>query len=188
MTRWGRLGRDGAATFVVLGLLGLLTSKMNQPAETVQSDKFSVIDGDSLSGGGERLRLLGIDAPEYRQQCQREGVAWPCGRAARDALALLLPNGHAECRGRQRDRYGRLLVTCRVDGLDVNAEMVRRGMAVSFGDYQTEEAEARTARAGLWVGSFERPQDFRRDGGMPTRGADPLAGVGNYLRGLVGWP
>jgi endonuclease YncB( thermonuclease family) len=171
---------------VLLGLLALLAWKMNRAPEVVQSDGFIVVDGDSLTRDGARFRLLGIDAPEYRQQCQRDGMAWACGRVAREALVQMLPGGRAECRGRQRDRYDRLLVTCRAGSLDVNAEMVRRGMAVSFGDYQAEEAAARAAKAGLWSGSFERPQDFRHDGGRGVARDYPIAAVGNYLRRLLG--
>ena len=31
--------------------------------------KFVVVDGDSLEYGGERIRLQGIDAPEFMQKC-----------------------------------------------------------------------------------------------------------------------
>lgn len=188
MARFSRLGRDGMLTFLMVGLLALVAFKMNRAPEVVQSGNFSIVDGDSLARDGERLRLLGIDAPEYRQQCRRDGASWACGRAARDTLAQLLPGGQAECRGRQRDRFDRLLATCSANGLDVNAEMVRRGMAVSFGAYQAEEAAARSAKAGLWAGSFERPQDFRRDGGLATVRGGPLADASDYLRRLVGWP
>lgn len=188
MTRFSRPRRDSLLTLALLGLLTLLAWKLNRTPEVVQSDGFTVVDGDSLTRDGARFRLLGIDAPEYRQQCQRDSMAWACGRAARDALVQMLPGGRAECRGRQRDRYDRLLVTCRVGGRDVNAEMVRRGMAVSFGGYATEEAEARNAKAGLWSGSFERPQDFRHDHdhGLAGPGSDPIAAVGDYLRRLLG--
>jgi len=33
------------------------------------------VDGDSLEMAGTRVRLLGIDAPEGRQTCQRGGAA-----------------------------------------------------------------------------------------------------------------
>lgn len=189
MTGYRRLWRDSVLTFAVLGLLAMLAAKLNPAPDFLQNDEFSVVDGDSLTRRGVRLRLAGIDAPEYRQQCQRDGTPWPCGQTARDVLAQLLPGGHAECRGRQRDRYDRLLVACRAGGLDVNAEMVRRGMAVAFGRYQVEEAAARAAKAGLWAGSFERPQDYRRDGGSGAeRDGDRLADVGSYLRQLVGLP
>ncbi len=181
---WG----DSLMAFVFLAVLGLLALKMNSQPEAIEAGNFSVVDGDSLKRGGMRYRLLGIDAPELRQQCRRGEADWPCGQVARDMLAEILAGGAAECRGRQRDRYDRLLVTCRVAGRDVNADMVGRGLAVAYGDYEAEEAAARAARAGLWSGSFERPQDYRRDPGAASVGSDPLAGIGDYVRQLMGWP
>ncbi|MBZ5758278.1 MULTISPECIES: thermonuclease family protein [Rhizobium] len=180
---WG----DSLMAFAFLGLLGLLAFKLNLQPETVANGNFSVVDGDSLKREGGRFRLVGIDAPELRQQCQRDSRSWDCGQVARDALSKMLAAGPVECRGRQRDRYDRLLVTCSVGGLDVNAEMVRRGMAVGYGAYEAEEAEARDAKAGLWAGSFERPRDYRRDGGAAQSSRDPLAGIGEYVRDLMGW-
>ncbi|MFZ2102858.1 MAG: hypothetical protein WAU86_20070 [Oricola sp.] len=36
---------------------------------------FSVVDGDTLRLNGERVRLLGIDAPEKSQTCDKDGNA-----------------------------------------------------------------------------------------------------------------
>ncbi len=186
--RPGRLFRDGAATFALLAVLALFASKMNNRPEIVQKGKFYVIDGDTLSIEGERLRLKGIDAPEYRQRCRRDDGDWSCGEEARKALATMVKTGVPECRGRERDRYGRLLVTCAAGNLDINAAMVRNGMAVSYGAYGGEEQIARQAKAGLWAGDFERPSDYRREEHMAHDGADgSIAGLFGYLRQLVGW-
>ena len=119
------------------------------------------VDGDSVRLNSEDLRLQGIDAPELFQTCRVSGRETPCGREARAALRKLLASGLATCIGNERDRYGRLLVVCRVRGIDVNAAMVRDGQAVSFGGYQAEEAEAKAAYRGLWAGEFEQPRDWR---------------------------
>jgi len=119
------------------------------------------VDGDSLRMFGEELRLKGIDAPELMQTCLVSGREVPCGREARAALRRLLSTGMSTCIGSERDRYGRLLVECRVRGINVNAAMVRDGYAVSFGGFAGEEAEARAAYRGLWAGEFERPSTWR---------------------------
>ncbi len=55
------------------------------------------------------------------------------------------------------DRYGRAVGRVRVGAVDVNAEMVRRGAAWVYQRYTRDpallrtEAEARTARRGLWA-------------------------------------
>ena len=126
---------------------------------------FQVVDGDSLRLGGQSLRLQGIDAPELRQDCQRDGATWACGRAARDHLRSLVRSGDLQCEGHEKDRYGRLLVTCFNASDNVNAMMVGSGFAVAFGRYEREERMARDAGRGLWAGEFMRPADWReRDG------------------------
>jgi endonuclease YncB( thermonuclease family) len=43
----------------------------------------SVIDGDTIEVHGQRIRLHGIDAPESRQLCRRDGKPWQCGKEVR---------------------------------------------------------------------------------------------------------
>ncbi|MEO1719716.1 MAG: thermonuclease family protein [Pseudomonadota bacterium] len=106
---------------------------------------------------------MGIDAPEGPQTCMRDGKPWTCGRAATQRLRALVSSDDVSCEVEDRDQHGRLLSVCRSRGRDVNAEMVRTGYAVAFGRrYQSLEREARTARRGLWSGTFERPQQWRR--------------------------
>jgi endonuclease YncB( thermonuclease family) len=122
-----------------------------------------VVDGDTLRMGETVLRLKGMDAPEMRQSCNREGASYPCGRAARDALINLVGSRKPQCWITGRDRYGRSLARCSVDGQDIGGAMVESGQAVAYGDYEREEARAHDARAGLWAGSFERPNLWRRE-------------------------
>lgn len=66
-----------------------------------------VVDGDSIRCGRERLRLLGIDAPEMGR-CARNRVCLPGnGKASRRSLQLGLRNGPVTYRRVTRDRYGR---------------------------------------------------------------------------------
>ena len=45
-----------------------------------------VIDGDTIEVSGQRIRLHGIDAPEAKQTCERDGSKWRCGHEATLAL------------------------------------------------------------------------------------------------------
>lgn len=142
----------------VTALVLFLTGKSER--EIAGGVKF--IDGDSLRVDGEELRLIGIDAPESRQFCVKSGQKWSCGREASGYLRQLVSGGKVSCKGRDHDKYDRLLAKCYVDGVELNQMMVRDGWAVSFGDYEREEAEAEAAKLGIWAGDFDRPQDWRR--------------------------
>lgn len=143
--------------FVSGGLLWILRGV----PQTELTGVAEVIDGDSLRISSVEMRLRGIDAPEFTQICSVSGRETACGREARDALRKLVQRGLVTCVGDERDRYGRLLVVCRVRGAEINAAMVREGHAVAFGNYESEEAQAKAAFAGLWAGEFERPRAWR---------------------------
>lgn len=127
--------------------------------------RAEAVDGDTLDIAGTHVRLAGIDAPELRQTCGRDGHPWRCGEAARAALAEALAAGTVSCTARNRDKYRRPLASCTVGGTDLAALMVRKGLAVAYlgKAYQREEAEARAARRGMWAGTFQPPSDYRAE-------------------------
>jgi endonuclease YncB( thermonuclease family) len=139
-----------------------------QEIRTASSARASVIDGDTLHMGVERIRLLGIDAPELSQTCGDEAARkWTCGREARERLIALVGRGEVNCAISSRDQYRRMLATCSAGPVaDIGKALVREGYAVVYGrgpaSYPSAEAEARAARRGIWRGDFERPQDWRR--------------------------
>lgn len=113
----------------------------------------TVHDGDTVTcrdpeGRAWKIRLVGIDAPEFGQ---------PFGEASRRALADKLAAGVVRVEGDARDQHGRLLGTLRIGDRDINRELVAEGWAWAFGGFSTEgelldaEAEARRGRRGLWA-------------------------------------
>lgn len=157
-----RLSRSLVAGLIAGGIVagGFLAWRSMRPPLVVAGET-RVVDGDSLQVAGREIRLAGIDAPEFRQTCLGPRGEEPCGRKARDALVRLVGTGPIDCTVVDRDRYDRDVALCRIAGRDVNAEMVRQGHAVAYGRFETEEAEARTARRGVWATRFERPADWR---------------------------
>jgi endonuclease YncB( thermonuclease family) len=129
--------------------------------------RAKVVDGDSLEIGGDRVRLFGIDAPEGRQDCRRNGQAWRCGEDAAAKLRSLVQGATLRCMPRDTDEYGRSVSVCKNGSTDINAEMVRAGFALAYrrysNDYVDEENEARKAKRGLWAGEFTPPWDWRRE-------------------------
>ena len=115
------------------------------PAGTGISGVAFVIDGDTLKIAPERIRLHGIDAPESAQSCRAGGKTWACGEAATRALRERIAGRPVECAERDRDRYGRIVAVCRVDGADVNAWMVEQGWAVAYRKYSTDYVSHETA-------------------------------------------
>ncbi|GAM00540.1 thermonuclease family protein [Sphingomonas parapaucimobilis] len=91
--------------------------------------RCSAIDGDTLRCGRERIRLIGIDAPEMPGHC-RPGRLCAVGDpfASRDSLAnALFAPIVIERVG--RDRYGRTLAFVSAGGEDLSCVQLRRGQA-----------------------------------------------------------
>lgn len=147
---------------LVLSIVAAIASYLQEPRDMRRlQGAFRAVDGDTLTLSRQRLRLAGIDAPEKAQRCGADPSTWACGVAATRALGERV-GPQTVCAGTKRDRYRRLLVRCTGPGGDINEEMVRLGLAVGYGDYATEEREAREARRGIWSGPFERPADWRK--------------------------
>ena len=149
-----------AVCFILL--LALIAAKVGEDNAVRLTGRFVAADGDSLVQDGRRLRLLGIDAPELAQTCRLDGTEWPCGKEARKALSALVSGRDVLCRGAELDKYGRLLVRCHRGDEDLNAAMVRSGLALAYGAYEREEEGARAQRLGLWAGDFALPSEWRR--------------------------
>ena len=126
----------------------------------------SVIDGDTLDIHGKRIRLYAIDSPESEQTCvRRNGSHWRCGQRAALALADKIGRGTVTCLGRDRDRYGRIVAVCQLDGEDLNGWMVSNGWAVAYRrygkDYVPQEDTAHSEHLGIWEGTFDMPWNWR---------------------------
>ena len=178
--------KDIVVACCFLALLGLIALKVNHEEPKRYGGAFRIVDGDSLEMAGRRMRLWGVDAPELRQTCQRDGQPWACGQDAKRLLATLMAEPAALCEGTKIDKYDRLLVTCRAGGQLVNRALVEAGMAVSFGGYEREEAQARERRRGLWSGNFDRPSDWRKAEKSAT--AEETEHSGSFIAQLFGMP
>ena len=126
-----------------------------------------IVDGDTLVIERTRIRLHGIDAPEIKQTCQRDGIEWPCGQEASKALGEYVNGAELRCERLNTDRYGRVVARCfSLDGSDISEWMVSRGLALAYRrysrDYVDEEVDAEIAERGLWSGVFVVPWEWRR--------------------------
>ncbi|WP_169833610.1 thermonuclease family protein [Methylobrevis pamukkalensis] len=86
-----------------------------------------MVDGDTIWLRGEKVRLVGIDAPEASHPaCEAERRL---AAAATAALAQILSLGPVRLTRTGRDRYGRTLATVHAGRLNAGAELIRRGAA-----------------------------------------------------------
>jgi len=139
-----------------------------QPTFTTLKGRPRIIDGDTIELSGRKIRLHGIDAPEAKQTCTREGKEWRCGQKATWALARIIEEHWVTCKPRDTDRYGRIVAVCYMaEGqIDINGLMVEQGWALAYRryseDYIGRETEAKAAGAGIWAGKFMKPWEWRR--------------------------
>ncbi|WP_019223275.1 thermonuclease family protein [Bartonella rattaustraliani] len=122
-----------------------------------------IIDGDSIMISSVKIRLVGIDAPELQQSCGTKKAQYPCGLEAKKYLEQLIGNQPVTCRWHKRDKYHRILATCRTKKVsNINATLVRNGWAVSYYNYPEEEKEARKQKKGIWQSNFQKPRKWRK--------------------------
>ncbi len=112
-----------------------------------------VIDGDTIIlSNGERVRLVGVNTPEYGRYYFDE---------ARELMEILTLGKEVmlERDITDRDKYGRLLRYVYVNGLFVNLEMIERGFANAYTyppdvkyteKFLEAERYARSNDIGLW--------------------------------------
>lgn len=159
--------RAGALAFAGLLALPLLATQGQHPAAARMAPPSPaiagparVVDGDTIAIGDVRIRLEGIDAPELDQSCAKAGIGqwfratWKCGRDSAAHVERLVRDRTVDCESRGKDAYGRVLGVCRVEGLEINADLVRQGLAWAFVKYSQRytaiEGEARAAKRGIW--------------------------------------
>jgi len=113
-----------------------------------------VIDGDTIevrtSGKTLRVRLWGIDSPEWQQKFSHE---------ARGFTQRRLGGRQVELRVKTWDTYGRLVALVMLEGHSLNEALLREGLAWVHIYYCKEpicrqwrqlEKEARKAGRGIW--------------------------------------
>ncbi|TCS64078.1 thermonuclease family protein [Varunaivibrio sulfuroxidans] len=129
------------------------------------SGRIQMIDADSAYVGGAEIRLGGVDAPEWSQICTLNGQDWMAGQKATAWAISFVGNGRATCHAETRDRYGRYIATCTVDGRNLNESLVRSGWAFAYRHYSKRyvaaENAARAEHIGIWRGRCQAPWTWR---------------------------
>ena len=130
--QWRRHRRPLLALLAAIATsLALLTGPAAQAEEApiLEARVSKVLDGDSftLSGESRRIRVWGLDAPEWNHQG---------GSTATSTLRSLISGKHLRCAVLNVDRYGRLVAQCILpNGRDIAEEMIRSGAATEYCRY-----------------------------------------------------
>ncbi len=118
----------------------------------------SVVDGDTFDvrladGSDERVRIVGVNAPEHDECFADDATAALTARIGGQSVDLV--RDHSD-----RDRYGRLLRYVEVGGVDVGERLVRQGFAIArvsepdtdrAAQIAAAEVSAIVAGTGLWA-------------------------------------
>jgi endonuclease YncB( thermonuclease family) len=141
-------------------------------AETFDAKVIAVLDGDTVmvvrDGQKIKIRLANIDAPEVGHagmgaQSPDSQKDQTFGPQSRDSLLKMVGKRHVRVDSQAVDQYGRIVGIVWVDGLNVNEEQVRRGMAWEYSHYHSDRSYialqdgAKQARLGLWGQSEPSP-------------------------------
>jgi endonuclease YncB( thermonuclease family) len=136
-------------------------------AEAEITGAARVVDGDTIWIGKTKIRLHGIDAPEMKQEC-RDAAGNPrmAGQEATAFLKFLTEGKEVSCSEHGKDKYGRVIGSCEVGGVDINREMVKVGLARAYRQYSErylyEEHGAMRSKAGMWSGACDPPWEWRK--------------------------
>lgn len=127
-------------------------------SEEFTAKVIEVLDGDTVlikrANGLLKVRLAEIDAPEKSQLF---------GTASQQSLAGMVMGKQVKFISQTMDQYGRMVAHLSVNGLDVNTEQIRRGMAWEYSNFHGNKAlvalqdEAKQAPRGLWAQSNPTP-------------------------------
>ncbi len=127
-----RTHRPGRSLFAAIAAtLLFLTGPLAEADEApvLEARVSKVLDGDTftLRGESRRIRVWGLDAPEWNHRG---------GSAATSTLRSLISGKQLRCAVLDIDSYGRLVAQCLLpDGRDIAAEMIRSGAAAEYCRY-----------------------------------------------------
>lgn len=189
---WPRLILAGAlaAAVFVIGQWDQVRSTGPQEGDLLGPAIANAIDGETLFVAGAELKLFGIDTVEDDQVCQdASGADYDCGRRATQALQALVQDGRVVCLPLFAIGEFRVVASCElapggdyvpVSPIEFMEEfrdnnlsrlMVAEGHAVAIGIgarfFGEEQNEAQALRKGIWQGSFQPPNNWRRQSEKP---------------------
>ena len=131
----------------------------------IKSQDIKITDGDTIRINKDKIRFSGIDTPELKQTCTKDGEKILCGLNAKKILVDKIGNKKVTCVKEGKDRYKRILAECFVNNESLSSYLVRSGYAFAYRKYSKkfikDEDYARINNLGMWSMNFEFPWDYR---------------------------
>ena len=133
----------------------------------IKAQELRVVDGDTIHLNGEKIRFTGIDTPELKQTCTKQGIKNYCGLSAKKILIDKIGNKTVECISEGKDQYKRTLAECFINNESLSRHLVRSGYAFAYRKYSKkfieDENYAKANQLGMWSMKFEYPWDYRKN-------------------------
>ena len=134
------------------------------------AEVIRIVDGDTIQVKGDddkklKIRLLGIDAPELKQNFGKESSLY-LNKIINGEFINVISLSNKD-KPYTLDFYKRILGKIILNGKDINLEMIKKGMAWHYKKYKNSQSiedqqsynkaenEARKKNVGLW--SYEKP-------------------------------
>jgi micrococcal nuclease len=124
-------------------LLAAVPADAACPRGALTGEVTYIRDGDTIELGAMAIRFEGIAAPEWDT---------PTGEAATEALRVMVLGKEVRCDLTGKATYDRCVARCYLEGLDVEAELVRMGLARDCPRYSGGRHADAELQAG-WAGS-----------------------------------
>ena len=163
--------KDFAIKFTLGLLVSLVFALVDAKAEVLIGTVVGITDGDTITvlakdNTEHKVRLMGIDAPESKQDF---------GNESKKALSNYIYQREVTVEYKKQDRYKRKVGKVILDKQDICLQMIKDGLAWHYKDYEKEqsktdrdlyrqaELKARESRIGLWqLSKAIKPSAFRR--------------------------
>lgn len=148
-----------------------IIKKIEEETNNIQeiSGYAKIIDGDSISIDSQQIRLINIDAPEYKQKClNARNIEYFCGKESAIFLKKILDGRVIRCEYEKKDIYSRILGNCFTKGSNINETLIKAGMAIIYSFDKVDEKlkameeNARLRKYGVWRGTFLEPRKYRK--------------------------
>jgi len=151
----------------IIFLISILSLVFFLTINDIKSQELKVVDGDTIHLNGKKIRFTGIDTPELKQTCLKEGIQNPCGVTAKQILIGKIGNNNVKCISEGKDQYKRILAECFVNNESLSSYLVRSGYAFAYRKYSKnfipDEDYARINKLGMWSMEFDYPWDYRKN-------------------------